>query len=249
MTFSALVLAGSRPGEDPGEICEGVPHKALIRLDGKSLIARVVEAVRAAGAQRVLVSCSLESVAHVARDLGCEVLEAQDGPSASVLAAFRSAGSPLLVTTADSAFLQADWVREIVAGTGSDCDLGVMLAERRQVQAAVPGSNRTYLKFADGAWSGCNLFYLRTDRAGRAITLWQTLEQERKKPWRIALRIGLPTLVSYLCRRLTLADAISRVGKGAGLEAKLVAATNGLAAFDIDKPSDLAEAQELIRRG
>ena len=54
--FKALVLAGSRGGAEPVADYAGVSHKALIVLDGETLLARVVGALRAAGAAEVAVT-------------------------------------------------------------------------------------------------------------------------------------------------------------------------------------------------
>lgn len=121
-----------------------------------------------------------------------------------------------------------------------------MLARQDRVEAALPGARRTYLAFADGRWSGCNLFYLRTERAEAAIDLWQMVEADRKRPWRIAARLGPATLLSMLLRRLTLAEGIARLGRRIGIEAALVPATDGLAAVDVDKPADLVAVRRLV---
>ena len=86
-----------------------------------------------------------------------------------------------------------------------DADVAVLLARRDTIEQVVPETKRTYLRFADGSWSGCNLFYLATPRAASAITLWQSVEADRKRPWRIVRRLGPALLVRYLLGRLTLA--------------------------------------------
>ena len=246
MSFSAVILAGSRAGENGADVFGGAAHKALIKLEGRTLLCRVSDALRAAGASEIAVSCSEGPVADCARDLGLTIIPPAVGPSGSVLVAFEELGTPILVTTADHALLQADWVREVVDGTPPNADLGVMLASRDVVEAAMPGSKRTYLRFADGHWSGCNLFYLRTDKAKAAIRLWQEIEADRKRPLRIVRRLGFGTLVSYLLGRLTLQQALTKLGANIGISPKMVPASNGLAAVDIDKPQDLADVQAFL---
>ena len=59
MTPAAVILAGSRPGApDPLAAAAGVAHKALIVLQGDTLLARVAAALRAAGLERIAVSAS-----------------------------------------------------------------------------------------------------------------------------------------------------------------------------------------------
>ncbi len=51
-------------------------------------------------------------------------------------------------------------------------------------------------------------------------------------------------LVRYALGRLTLDEAARRLGRKAGVEAVIVRTPHGLAAVDVDKPSDL----DLVRR-
>ncbi|WP_345719853.1 nucleotidyltransferase family protein [Qipengyuania sphaerica] len=243
---AALVLAGTRPGGDPFAQELGVAHKALIELEARTLLERVITSLRHAGIERIAVSCDEGEVARIARREGAEVIQPGRGPSASVAAAFDALGAPMLVTTSDHALLQPEWVREIVEGTREDSDIAVMLAERSRVEEAMPGSKRTYLRFADGQWSGCNLFYLRTPDARKAIETWSMVEADRKRPWRIAARLGLVTLLSMVLGRLTLAEGLARLGRRIGVRAHLVPASNGLAAVDIDKKADLEAVERLL---
>ena len=80
--------------------------------------------------------------------------------------------------------------------------------------------------------------------AEHAATAWREVEAERKRPWRLARRLGLATLLDYALGRLTMSAAIARLGRQIGLEAVLVPAPDGRAAIDVDKPEDLA----LVRR-
>lgn len=240
----ALILAGSRGGVEPVAAYAGVSHKALIELGGETLLARVARAVGAAGCDPA-VSAGDPVVVAEAERLGLAVLPAQAGPSASVGAALEVLGAPLLVTTADHALLEAEWVRAFVADAPADADVAVLLAERAVVGAALPGARRTWLRFADGDWSGCNLFLLRTPEAARAIGLWRIVEADRKRPWRIVRRFGLGTLVRYLLGRLTLGQAVARLGELAGVRAAAVASRYGLAAVDVDKPADLDAVRAL----
>ena len=52
MSFTALVLAGSRGGDDPLARHAGVSDKALIEFNGETMLTRVVAALREAGAGR-----------------------------------------------------------------------------------------------------------------------------------------------------------------------------------------------------
>ncbi|MCB2051051.1 MAG: nucleotidyltransferase family protein [Novosphingobium sp.] len=245
--FNAVILAGSRKGEiDPLAQSEGVAHKALIELEGLPLLARVHAALKAAGADRIMIMADEPGVVKVARSLGAVVMAPQAGPSASVAASFAELGAPLLVTTSDHALLRPRWVRTFIDSVPAGAEVAILMAPRAAVESALPGSKRTWLRFADGDWSGCNLFYLAQDNAARAIASWEQVEADRKRPWRIALRIGLGTIWRYWRGHLTLAEAISRLGQTLGVRAAVVPAIDGLAAVDADKPQDMEDIRALV---
>jgi CTP:molybdopterin cytidylyltransferase MocA len=246
---AALILAGSRPGApDPVAVAEHAPHKALVEVGGVPMLGRVVAALREAGIAQIAVSADNPHVVALAAMLDCTVIPTGRGPSASVASAFAQLGTPMLVTTADHALLRPEWVRDFLADTPAQADVAVLLAHRSAVEAALPGSVRTYLKLADGGWSGCNLFLLAGPRAEAAIATWAAVEADRKRPWRIAARLGAGTLWRYVLGRLTMAEAIARLGRRIGIAAAAVPARDGLAAVDVDKPGDLAQVRALVER-
>ena len=246
MTPAALILAGSRGVPDAVAMAEAVSHKALVEVDGVPLLGRVVAALRAAGIDRIAVSADDVAVAELARALGAEILAPKAGPSGSVGDAFARLGAPLLVTTADHALLRPEWVQDFLDDTPAGSDVAVLLARRDAVERILPASRRTWLRFADGDWSGCNLFLLASPEARAAVDTWRTVEANRKRPWRIAARLGVGTLLSYLLGRLTLTEAIARLGRRIGVRASAVAARDGLAAVDVDKVEDLADVRRLV---
>lgn len=246
--FTALVLAGSRAGADPVAAYAGVPHKGLIRLGGQTLLERVLRALEGAGAGRILVSSDSEAIAAELAALRLSVpverVAAAASPSRSVGEAAEAAGTPLLVTTVDHALLQADWVRQFLADAPAEADICVLVGPQAAVEAAAPGVRRTWLRFHDGRYSGCNLFLLQTPQALSAVRLWRRVEAHRKQPWKVAGILGPGMLLGYALGRLTLDGAVRRLGRKAGVTAAAVRTPFGLAAVDVDKPSDL----DLVRR-
>jgi CTP:molybdopterin cytidylyltransferase MocA len=249
--FRALVLAGSRGGVDPAAAYAGVSHKALIELGGQTLLARVVGALSRAGATSIAVSTNDPAVTLAAHALDGQsvevsVLDAAGGPSLSVAQGARTLGTPLLVTTADHALLEPDWVQRFLADVPPDADIAALLAPEAAVRAAAPETQRSYLAFKDGRYSGCNLFYLRNDKALAVIELWRQVEAYRKQPWKIAALIGPGMLVGYLTGRLTLDAAVARIGAKVGVAAVAVRTPYGAAAIDVDKPADLDLVRKMV---
>lgn len=245
--FKALILAGSRGGEvDPAAVYAGVGHKGLIVLQGQTLLARVLSAIEAAGAEKVGVSANDAAIKAALAGAKVEVLPPSAGPSQSVADGASRLGFPLVVTTVDHALLKPEWITQFLADTPDWADVAVLLASEDRVRAAAPQTKRTYLKFRDGRYSGCNLFLLRNENALNVIAVWRKVEALRKQPWKIAAMLGPGFLLRYALGLLTLDETVLRLGKLADVKAAAVRAQDGLAAVDVDKPSDLDLVRELV---
>ena len=237
MRWTALVLAGSRGAADPVATAAGVAHKAFAPLAGRAMIAHVLDALgEASEVGDIAVSIEPEADPLPGNVLR---LDAASGPAASVAAAVDRLGTPLLITTADHPLLTPAMISAFLAGArGVDVAAGV--CPRPTVEAAGNPAKRTWLRLADGAVSGTNLFALATPAARGAVTLWQGLEADRKRPWRMARRIGPGMLARYLAGRLDRAAAARAIGAAAGCRAALVEVDHPDAAHDVDRPGDLA---------
>jgi hypothetical protein len=215
------------------------------------MLARVLAALAAApGVGRILVAIDRPELLASLPDCGKPVtaVPTASGPSATVAAVLEAEGAPLLVTTADHALLQADWIAEFLdaahTGEAAQADALLALARRESVLAAVPDTRRTWLRFADGSYSGCNLFLLRTSAAAGVVRLWQQIESQRKRPLQLLGRLGFSYVLRYRFGWLTLVRALRRLGTLSGARLAPVILSDGRAAIDVDKPADL----ELVRR-
>ncbi len=252
-SLTALVLAGSRGPGEALAVHAGVSHKALIEIGGLSMLERVVSAVAALPQiSRIVVAIESPELLDTLPGLHSlgprlQTMPAADSPSLSVAAALRQFGTPLLVTTADHALLETRWLEHFLQHCPADAEVCVALARREQVLTAVPDTQRTWLRFADGRFSGCNLFYLAGPMAANAVNFWRTIENERKHPLRMLRRVGYGSVLRYVLGRLTLAQALSRLGERCGARTMAVEMPFGRAAVDVDKPADLDLVRRLIR--
>ena len=256
-TSAVLVLAGRRGGPDAVATAAGVSHKALAPVAGAPMLERVVESLRAAFPQASLhVSCGEPSLLRETRTLG-RLLEAgairhhpsAESPAASVLAFLESRPpTPLLVTTADHPLLSPALLEHFATRAGSQpADLVVGVVERACFRARFPRARRTFVPLRDGAFTGANLFLLRTPAAARVAGLWTRAERLRKRPWRLVALFGVVTLVRVLLGRVDLAGALSRVSDVAGARVAAVVLPFPEAAVDVDTPADLEQVASILR--
>lgn len=253
-TWTAILLAGDRPGGDPLAKHFGIASKALIQIAGRSMLSRVAAALLAAPEVRRVVILAQDpqalmvgDAAQLAHHPKISLATSGNGIAASILAIAGSdvAPFPLLVTTADHALLTPEIVAEFLSAT-SDCDAAIGVGERATLEGQYPTSRRTWLKFADGHYSGANLFALRNLKVASALVLWESIEQDRKRAWRLFSRFGPRLLLRALTRSISFARAVQRAGARLSLRVKPIVLSAPEAAIDVDKLSDLELAEKVL---
>jgi molybdopterin-guanine dinucleotide biosynthesis protein A len=254
--WTAVLLAGQRPGIDPLAAAFGQQWKALVPIAGEAMLSRVARTLLACPPIARVLILAQEPEALLVGDcawLGREarVTTAPSGggiaSSIAAVAGGPAAPWPVLATTADHPLLTVEMVEAMIAGVGL-LDVGVGVVERRVLLAAYPGNRRTWLRFADGAWTGANLFALRTPDATRALGSWSAVEQDRKKALKLVWHFGAWLAIRAFTRTITLRTAMKRAGRRLGFEVRPVPLPFAEAGIDVDKPSDHALAEAILQK-
>jgi hypothetical protein len=133
-----------------------------------------------------------------------------------------------------------------MAGVPDGVDAAAALARAEVVVAAAPGTRRTFLRFEDGAFSGCNLFCFATPGAARVVALWREVEALRKTPLKMLARLGPLTAARYAMGILPLRAALDRLEQLAGVTLAAVELPFGQAAIDVDTVADLDLVRTLM---
>jgi len=248
---TAIVLAGSRPGTDPFAAEHGTDLKALIPVAGQPMVMRPVTALlgssvvdrvhvlaqqpeRIAG---VLPADPRLTVAQSAGTIASTLQQLIDDPATRW---------PVLVTTADHALLTGDMIGEFVAGA-EGADIAIAVVEKRSLLRRLPQSKRTWIAFRGGAYTGANLFLLRSSKVRSAVELWRAVEQDRKKGIRLLWALGPATLSGALLRVRSLDEVLERMGGKLGLTIRAIGMSDPIAAVDVDKAEDVRLAEILLR--
>lgn len=253
--ITAILLAGSRPTPDPLAVAAGVTIKPLVPVAGEPMInhpARTLLSHHAVG-QVIILTQSADpfaadpATAWLMADPRVRFEQSGAGIASSLLALLERGDVPfpILLTTADHVLLDSAMLDQFT-GEAAGADIAVAMVERATLLARYPASRRTWLKFRDGWWSGANIFWFGSDRAKSVIALWQEVEQDRKKGWKIVSAFGPVALIGTLLRILTLRGGIARIGRRFGLVARLVAMENAEACIDADKVEDVVLIERIV---
>ena len=257
--FTAIILAGKRPGTDPVAEAAGVACKSFAPIGGRPMVLRVLDALAASrqvGSQ-ILCGPSPSTIANEpelkARIETGQVqwMDSLATPSASTYNALQSLSenTPVLVTTADHALLTSQIVDFFCdQARRSDCDLAFGLTSYKGVRAAFPETRRTAIKFNDDAYSSCNLFGFLNQRSHRAAAFWRRIEQDRKKPLRMMRVFGWWTVLQFGLGRFSLAQGLEKLSAMIQIRVRAVLLPFPEAAVDVDTADDWHFVQQLVRK-
>lgn len=255
--FRAVVLAGERPGGSALSRQLGLVSGVLVDVAGKSALQRVIEALESAQQVRGGILCGptdeiYSATADFERILtgtGFTWLAPKSGPSASAIHAVQTIDSyPVLLTAGDHALLNADLVDSFCRSARTiGADIVAGLAPHAVVQAAYPESKRTVQRYRDGTFCGTNLFAVMNQQGLAALNFWQAVEAQRKRPWKIARKLGIGFMLRYLLHRVTLDAAFRRLSAISGCRAAYVLVDSARAAVDVDSVADRDLAEKILR--
>lgn len=250
MKYTAIVLAGSRRGRDLFAEQFGNDIKALIAVGGEPMVRRPVRALLASRnvSEVVVLSQAPDRIAAVIPGSWRVAMRQSRGTIAETMLEICQDPAttwPLLVTTADHALLDTAIVDEFCEGAAG-ADLAVGVVEKDVLMRRFPNSERTWLKFRGGAYTGANLFALRSAKVTPAIELWRSVEQDRKKGWRVIASVGPLVLLGALLRLLSIDNVLARLGRKLGLTIKAVRLSNPVAGVDVDKPVDHTLVEDIL---
>jgi GTP:adenosylcobinamide-phosphate guanylyltransferase len=248
--YTAIVLAGSRPGRDAFAESFGTDLKALIPVGGEPMVRRPVRALiesERVGKILVLAQAPERIAAVLPDDPRIEVKPSQSTIAETMLGLIENESTewPLLVTTADHALLDAATVDAFTQEAAS-ADIAIGLVERANLLKRLPQTKRTWLKFRGGAYTGANLFALKSPAVRPAIELWRSVEQDRKKAWRVMSLLGPLALLCVALRLVSLDEVLAQLGGRLGLSVKAVRLSNPLAGVDVDKAEDHALVEAVL---
>ena len=261
-SFVAILLAGQRSAADPLLKHTGAGCKALVKVGGRALLLRVLDALfEADTVGQVLLSGpnrqqfdESEVLQEVCRQSQCiswnEPCQTPSLSAYSLMQCLPDQQSVLLVS-ADQPFLKAELVDSFCCKSlMKNADVTIGLAPYSLVKEAFPSMKKTVLRFSDGEYCGCNLFAFLSSDGRRAADSWRAVEDARKSPFKVIRILGWWPLLRYRMGWLSLPAALDLLSNRFGLRIRAVVLNQADAAIDVDSVDDYAIVQqELIRRG
>ena len=249
--MDAIVIAGGIPRpEDPLYTYSHGDSKALIDVAGKPMVQWVLDALGNAKQVDHVIIIGLSPKSGITCKKPIYYVSNQGRMLANIVAGVDKAlelnkrNKYVLVVSSDIPTLKSemvDWLVKTCMETKDDLYYGV--CPKDVMEARFPGSKRTYTHLKDMDVCGADINLTHVRMATEHLDMWESLIGSRKSPLKQAGIIGFGTLFALFTRRLTLEDAVKRVGDRIGIKGRAIVWPYAEPCMDIDKPSQL----ELLR--
>jgi GTP:adenosylcobinamide-phosphate guanylyltransferase len=247
--MDAVVLAG---GVDTGEMAAetGISNRALLDINGRTIIHRVVAALRGASeidnVALVAPPSVQAAVTDDAVDFRVEAVDSFVGNIAAGVGATAPGTEQVLILTSDVPFVTPaainDFVRQSVL---SRAEVAYSIIPQESCERSFPGGRRTYVRLREGVFTGGNAVMLSRDFVDRQRELIEHLYAGRKNPVRLASLFGLSFIVGLLTHRLTLPQLEAKASHVANARVAAIITNFAEIGFDVDKLDDLYLARRV----
>lgn len=240
--MKAVITAG---GRIDGEFAEaaGTRVKALAPVRGRTMLERMIESLRSAGAGRIAVVGGDEVRAACGARIERFIDESVSG-SVNLLRALQAwpdDGETLLYATSDLPYVTPEAIGEFVsrAAPGS---LALALAESPDFRRRFPGAPPYGIRLGGECVVNGGVFVLPPGSAAPLATIAARFFDARKRPWQMASLVSPIVLLRFLLRRLSVADLEALAERVLHMPARAVRNCAPELAYDVDLPAEYAYA-------
>ncbi len=251
--ITAIILAG---GKSEAALAEynGTPHRALAKLNGVSLIQKVLSAVEG-------VNSTISNI-YIIGDLptfeNCVSLPDRGDFVSNLLNGLQQCTpeSYALILTADIPFITAESLNLFLKESVKLCEDGVSMIwpviPVDQCYSSYPGISRTALNLKEGKLTGGNLALVNPTALLNQRDKIASAYKSRKSIFKLAMLLGPATLIRFAMSMLRVKGALTVpylercVSKLIGSKAGALLCNCPDLATDLDKVSDFEAAEKFV---
>lgn len=220
----------------------GSDVKALVRINGKPMIATVVDALRATPGIGRIVVVGPSAARSAASGVDQWIDEFPTGEENLIAAVGAAKTERIVMSASDLPFVTPASYAGLIENTGADVDAGYPVFGRDEFLRAYPRGRKHFAKLADGEWTGASAFVLNRTPLARDDRMIRRAFGARKSLFALASLLGPALLVKFLCKTLTIADVERRAESLLQAKVRAVRGADPALAMDCDNPADFAYA-------
>lgn len=246
--FDCIVLAGGN-GSELSQI-KGVDNKSLIKIGGREIVTRVVEAFdQAEDISRIALVGPVDQFSSVKKDFPVQMVPESDSILENIVAANRVLQSSglVLISSADIPLITADAIKDFLTKCQPfDADFYYPIVRKEAIDAFSGEANKTFVSLKEGVFTGGNIFLVNSAKVESSVPVVEQFLQHRKNPLKMVSLLGAAFITRFLSKQLAVKHLEERFSQLLNLEARAVVSSYAELSFDVDKLDDLKLAEKLL---
>jgi GTP:adenosylcobinamide-phosphate guanylyltransferase len=242
-TYDAIIPAGGEIDPDFAQLA-GTNNKALIPIQGQTVLERIVTALRDSGRIRRVAVTGPKSVHESPGGRMADLLlePGFSGPDNIMrgLEALSRENAPdkVVVVTSDLPFLTSSIVKRFLDACPTDKDICLPLIGRDEYEARFPGSTSTFVKLKDGSWTAGCMYLLDVRALRQAKPYIDKIFEVRKSKIGMARLLGPAFLYRFITKSLTINDLEMKIESMLKCKGTAMKGCPPELAFDLDYTDD-----------
>ncbi len=246
--MKAVVLAGS--AENELTVQEKVNNKSFIKLGEKTVIGYVLDALtQVKDITEILVVGPPKDLEKLQEFYSFTIVPEEGSITDNIYAPYKAGllKGYFLLVTGDIPLLTVKCVEDFI----SQCrpytfDFYYSIIAKEVSEEKYPSIKRTYVPLKEGTFTGGNIFLGRAEILKETLPRAEALIDLRKSPVKIIMKLGVPFLIKFFLKSLTIKDLVKRLEDILGIEGKAVITEYPEIGTDLDKSRDLAFFREQL---
>lgn len=259
----ALILAAARRGvQDSVAALQSKSHKCLVHIDGEVMLVRVINSMLESGWFRKIYICiegeePLRTEPQLAAWLDngtIGVVKSEGNLADSVVAAqaqIEAKGEspwPMVITTGDNALQTFEMVAGFMdQASRADADISLAFTRDDIVLAEYPDAGLAFHRLKDAGYSANNIYSLGSEKAMKAVRVFESGGQFGKRHWRILKSFGLIPFLLYKTKAVSGPALIRRIGRNLGVSLEMIVTPFAYGPIDVDNPRSFALCDRILK--
>ncbi len=251
MEINGLILAGGQVNDKLRDRTQ-VTEEALIPIGQRFMVEYVVQAVKNSDTvDKIAIVGPVEQLQEKYKD-DPQIILSPGGETValSVVNGLKVLPSSdfVLICSSDIPLVNGEALKGFVDTclNMSKADIYYPIVEQKAHERLYPQAERTFVKLADGTYTGGNVFLLRPEIVASRVELADKLIDLRKDPLALCKMIGPGFITKFLLRQLTVNEAEEKASALLNLKALAVKCDYPEIGMDVDKPSDLDLVEQVL---
>ena len=249
--MNAIILAGAINSGPLREVSEE-QYEAEIKIAGRPMLDYVLQALRSISSlQRIIVVGPQSLISAQMCDQNCTIVEQGNSWEESLINGLNVLQSeePLLLVTSDIPLITKEALEDFLERCRNrKADVYYSFVSKDANEKKYPGVQRTYVKLREGVFTGGNLGLVLPRVIRDNFEMFKKASAMRKKPLQLCTLLGWKCLIKLIIGRLSIHEIEERVAKIFHFTAVGIASPYPEVGIDVDKPSDLKLAREVLSK-